>query len=999
MDAKTLLQNNLTPVLLGAAGDALKRPLQQNWQTKDVTLQDVATWPAGNNIGVRTGKQPDGRYLFVIDFDYNSHAVGFSFLAMAQAIIGRKTCIVSTGKGLHFYFLTDKPVNTQKLAYSDQLDKNGRPFIMIETKAAGGQVVSAGSRHPNGHTYDFLAGSYDAIPHLKPHRVDKLLALARTFCKKPKPKVRQVNQTAQQQTSSGAAVGIAVDCLDYARRFIGNEAQKPEKNGDIRFRGNGGLIVKKDGRGWFCFGDNKGGGLVDLVVWNEGITRAEAVDKIYPPAANFTVNQTATGYDIVLNDGEFLGDVDFTLPQHAMMASGTGTGKTSYVCNINGRLVLVVPTQALVEQLGAIHPHATLFYQHQRKITGNERLIITTPNSIQLLLAHIDITQFSLAIDEAHEFAVAGGYRRKAYDELAMCIPGQWQNIILMTGTPFPLVWPGMTIFKAFRVKSPTRKQQAQLVYYQDAKGKGDKIQTAVSLMPPAYKGQAIFFYLQNKKNQVDKLIYELKQLGYGRSQIAVLNSDTRTEPGQDSEHYLHLMENEQLPSSVLVVIATAIMQTGVNIKQKFAQVHLLSSVASIEAQQIVNRFRLASPGIVYDYMNKDATGTAVSFDVNWLAGKIVKEAIKTADALNLDLKNTNPTAEEAAFFEYKRKTSQNATQRHDIQFVPADPATLEPAYYQPSPAGVTHEIFKRFHDAERTNPDLYKRNLASYGWDFLKDVRRVITTPAAAERDQFVAECHDARMKKLAALGQQLLGDGYTATQTAVKASSNQTNLFMRNAQFALILHGDKTSHQAGLVVSWSLAIDGMLAAEDSAQKRNSLIRQLKVQADRQNPLTAQIYQEFNLSELLTGDEIAARLVAIFAADPVMAIMIRKRWANDPQITGPRAIRFLKDYFQLKRTKRNFTGAIENCYMLVDDCPHIETAVGQDMRLDDWAAGRAAVVSHPHPSVNGLRSETKQTATAQPPKNTPAPIDFDLLAGLTTTTRQKMRQEAGTWA
>lgn len=997
MDAKTLLNNNLTPVLLGAAGDALKRPLQHNWQTKTVTQQDVATWPAGNNVGVRTGEQPDGRHLLVIDFDYNSHAVGFAFLAQAQAITGRKSCIVSTGKGLHFYYLTDKPVKTQKLAYSDQLDSNGRPFIMIETKGEGGQVVSAGSRHPNGHTYDFLNGSYDAIPHIKPHRIDKLLALARTFCKKPKPKVRQAKAN-QQQASSSAAGAIATDCLDYARRYIGNEAKKPERNGDIRFRGNGGLIVKKDGKGWFCFGDNIGGGLVDLVVWNEGITRAEAINKVYPPAVNFTINQTAAGYDIVLNDGEFLGDVDFTLPQNALLQSGTGTGKTSWVCSINGRLVLVVPTQALAEQLGAIYPHATLFYQFQRKITGNEQLIITTPNSIQKLLPKIDVSQFYLAGDEIHEFATAGGYRRPAYDDLAMCVPGQWKGVIFMTGTPFPLVWPGMTIFKSFRVKSPTRKQQAQLVYYQDAKGKGDKLQTAVSLMPPANKNRKTFVYLQNKKNQVDKLVYELKQLGYGRSQIAVLNSDTRSEPGQDSAHYLHLMENEQLPPGVLVVIATAIMQTGVNIKQHFDQVHFLSPVASIEAQQIANRFRLAAPGIVYDYLNKDATGAAVKFDVNWLADKIVKEAVKTADALNLDLKNTT-TPEEEAFLEYKRKVSQNATQRHDIQFVPADPATLEPAYYQPSPAGVTHEIFKRFLEAERKNPGVYKNNLASYGWDFLPDLQRVITTPASDGRAVFVAECHEARMKKLNALGQQLLTDGYTATQTAVKASSSQTSLFMRNAQFALVLHGDKSQHQAGLVASWSLAVDGMLAAEDSHQKRNTLIRQLKIQADRQNPLTEEIYQQFNLGELLTGDEVAARLISILAADPVMSVIVRKRWKNDPQITGPRAIRFLRDYFQLKRTKRYTATSVDNCYMLIDDCPHIDTAVGQDMRVDEWASGKKPVVSHPAsiPNASGSETQTKQPPNAA--QSSPPPIDFDLLASLTTSTRKLMRQAAGTWA
>lgn len=989
MKAIQLLNNNLTPVLLGSSGDGLKKPIIPNWPELTTTADDARRYDDGrHNIGVRTGQQQNGQSLIVYDFDHDADAVFWPWLKQAQKSVKQPFVIVKTpGGGYHAYFLTSETTHSRKLAFSDKLNENGRPLVRIETRGQGGQVVSAGSLHPNGGRYAFLNSSlgYDSIPSITPEQNKQLDTLSRSFCLKPKPVVRQVKQASSQPARPG---GYAKDCLDYAYKYIGGETKKERKTGDIRFLGNGGLLITANGRAWYCHGDDRGGGLVELVEWNEGITRQQAIDKLYPPAANFSLAPAQNGYDIVLNEGQFLGDVNPQLPSRAMLAANTGSGKTTYAVSIPGRVVLVVPTQALLEQLCSLHPAARPFYQFNRKIGEDDSLIITTPNSIQKLLPKVDASQYSLVIDEAHEFAVAG-YRRRAYDDLAMCLGGSWANVILMTGTPFPLVWRDMEVYEPVTVSSPQRQQAARLVAWQDDKGKGSKLKTAVSLMPPAAKHKRIFIYLQDKKTALDSLIYELKQLGYERGEIAVLNADTRTEPGQDSDHYLHLMEHEQLPNQVQVVIATAVLMTGVNIKQRFDQVHLLTAVSSIEAQQIVNRFRLAAPGIVYDYSNNQATGDAAHFDVRWLASEITTQAQQTAD--HLTAKTATMTPEACALVEYERKAAQALLDAHIIQFVPEDDTTQEPAYYQPSPAGVTHEIFKRFKAAERHNPELYKNNLAAYGWQFGDDLRRVIVERDSGGRAAFVAECHEARQAKIKTLAQQLLGDGYTATTEAVKDSANQSSLFLRNAQFALVLHGDKTDGRPGLVDSWQLATDAILAAEDSAQKRNSLIRRLRIQQDRKQPLTAQIYGLFAVGERLTGDDIAERLMAFCEQNPTMALFTRKRWADHEPINAARAVRFVRDYFELKRGKVATADGRDNCYLFVDDCPHIT----ENVRLDLWAAGEGGSVSLPCPTPHAPRSETATNQAA----NEPPPLDFELMGRLFTPTRRIMQQMAGTWA
>lgn len=285
--ALRLIELGLHPVLLGSSGDDLKRPLLKGWQTAVYTPEDVLTWPPRNNIGIRCGLQRSlpragrgGRALIVFDFDEEARRVfpawcgqvngGGAPLGLSQPLV-----IVTSGRGCHVYFFIEEEHPSRTLAgrYAPAPDEaNGRKrlFKFIETLGTGRQVVSAGSRHPNGQRYRFSHGlgrgtRYEDIPTLTAEQYQALVTLSKSFDERPTKPERSLSVPPVKLNGKFSDIQ---NCLDYARRYIGTTEQV-ERNGDIRFLGQGGLLVTADGRGWYSFSEETGGGLAELIAWHQ----------------------------------------------------------------------------------------------------------------------------------------------------------------------------------------------------------------------------------------------------------------------------------------------------------------------------------------------------------------------------------------------------------------------------------------------------------------------------------------------------------------------------------------------------------------------------------------------------------------------------------------------------------------------------------------------------------------------------------------------------------
>ena len=253
-------------VLLGSSGDDLKRPVLRGWQRATYSPKQVAAWSPRNNLGLRCGRQGNGLSLVVLDFDERAGFIFPKWQRQAERISPCLPVIVSSGRGYHVYYYTTDDHRSRTLAgcYSDREDGRKRLHKFIETLGQGRQVVTAGSRHPTGCRYRFMTpATYADIPRLTDHQWQQIAALSVSFDKRP---ARSKKNGFQPISLLDDLAGIG-SCLDYARRFIGSE-EFIERNGDIRILGQGGLLITPDGRGWYSFSDDTGGGLTDLITWH-----------------------------------------------------------------------------------------------------------------------------------------------------------------------------------------------------------------------------------------------------------------------------------------------------------------------------------------------------------------------------------------------------------------------------------------------------------------------------------------------------------------------------------------------------------------------------------------------------------------------------------------------------------------------------------------------------------------------------------------------------------
>ena len=160
-----------------------KRPIGTGWSKKPVwtaaELQaqlgngrlidsNVQPGPIGEaNLGIRLGEPSriGGLYLHVFDVDIRDPALAAEALAAMAAIYPTYEALPtvksgSGGESRHFYFLTDQPFRSKKLAHAAGffVDSEGRRHWNWEVELLGGgkQVVLPPSVHESGNRYRWL---------------------------------------------------------------------------------------------------------------------------------------------------------------------------------------------------------------------------------------------------------------------------------------------------------------------------------------------------------------------------------------------------------------------------------------------------------------------------------------------------------------------------------------------------------------------------------------------------------------------------------------------------------------------------------------------------------------------------------------------------------------------------------------------------------------------------------------------------------------------------
>jgi hypothetical protein len=148
-----------------------KAPLADDWSKAPVaTVRDLkASYRPGMNLGVRLGKPSHvaNHFLHLLDVDIRDDAHAAEALKTLRSFAPNyaKLPAVKSGSGgasRHFYFLTDRPHRSKKLAHSAEsfVDSEGKKHWAweIELFGSGKQVVLPPSIHPmTGREYEWLS--------------------------------------------------------------------------------------------------------------------------------------------------------------------------------------------------------------------------------------------------------------------------------------------------------------------------------------------------------------------------------------------------------------------------------------------------------------------------------------------------------------------------------------------------------------------------------------------------------------------------------------------------------------------------------------------------------------------------------------------------------------------------------------------------------------------------------------------------------------------------
>ena len=259
--------------------------------------------------------------------------------------------------------------------------------------------------------------------------------------------------------------------------------------------------------------------------------------------------------------GEYLADV---LQRHGLhldsiigkrVTSPTGSGKTTLVAEIvkqyqDKKIILIVPTIALVNRVCERHPDAVRFVGGIRKLEGNERFIVTTANSFPALHTRINLKDWEVFFDESHGFTsdTSRGYKLKTLRRFHAIVKAA-KSVTYLTGSDLYSFHPDFQKLERLTVTAPARIQKAATLI--DA---GHVLASAVAKVRESVNaGRFPVLLLNDKFLKLAEVKHSLKDLS-----LAILNSETK-----EDALFQQITKTGAIPAGVQAIVTTSVFEAG----------------------------------------------------------------------------------------------------------------------------------------------------------------------------------------------------------------------------------------------------------------------------------------------------------------------------------------------------------------------------------------------------------------------------------------------------
>lgn len=302
-----------------------------------------------------------------------------------------------------------------------------------------------------------------------------------------------------------------------------------------------------------------------------------------------------------------------TRKQRLLVDSPTGSGKTTNFMGAFKELanedlhfyIFAAPTRPLTEQIakehdvfcvvGGINKLKQSIFE---SVKNGNRLFVSVFDKVAELISHIESfsglkVDFSIVIDEFHEFTSAYNYRFTVIDQLEK-LSRSATTLIGLSGTCEDVLKTDFD--KLITIDNGNRKSpnlDYRVFTYDTMENGTSKPENADLMLIPVIRGmlqQVRVLLFVNSVERIRRIVRLLK--GEGIS-CQVVTSDNK-----QSETYTNIIENGKIDDSTQVVISTTVLSTGVSIKNElnWGCVVVCDNASPIwnpgVVKQISNRFR-----------------------------------------------------------------------------------------------------------------------------------------------------------------------------------------------------------------------------------------------------------------------------------------------------------------------------------------------------------------------------------------------------------------------
>jgi hypothetical protein len=545
-------------------------------------------------------------------------------------------------------------------------------------------------------------------------------------------------------------------------------------------------------------------------------------------------------------------DID-TLPQKVYLCANTGIGKSTLFLK-NDLTIIAFSSQIALKQAANSYPAGAQYWQDVKDISPQSRLILTTYESLPIAVetmekCGLNLKLWTLVIDEAHNFALAG-FRRNALTKMLPCLSLKWKRAVLMSGTPIPVTSvKGIALFQPVWIASEIRTQKAVRVIYKTKKGKGDLFPAVVSLIMSAPAGARHVIFLDDKGAKLDKLKAELLAAGIAEGEICTINADVKGEAAA-----LSVISEAKAPAGCKVLIVTSLFVESANLVDSFDYLHICGAggvVTPEKVQQLANRLRDNPFNVAYWYTT---AGIDDKEDTPLTLGNCINQAHNLATAYAGG--GVTP-AKEFVLYGVRRGL---VTSEGEINGL-----------------GVLQSAYSAY--CSELSPNQFKGILSRYGWQWGDDMRITeYTSEGVKIAAEGLKEEREALFLDDLAL---LLEKGEAGAEVETKFTSQDNRLHSVALKALDLTNSLQELYPAGCdnQKCYNLAIGILANVGDSGRGYETVKRKIEarkwigaINPEETSPaddLLIAIYQAFKQGEALTSEQIHQRLTALYQRYP----------------------------------------------------------------------------------------------------------------------------------